>query len=37
MNGERGPTGIFDAEGEVLALMEPRAGSLRVLVGFSSG
>jgi len=37
MNGERGPTGIFDAEGAVLALMEPRSGSLRVLVGFSSG
>ena len=36
-DGESGPTGIFDAEGEVLALMEPRGDELRVLVGFSGG
>jgi tRNA pseudouridine55 synthase len=36
-DGESGPTGIFDAEGEVLALMEPRGDVLRVLVGFSGG
>ncbi len=36
-DGESGPTGIFDAAGEVLALMEPRGDALRVLVGFSGG
>lgn len=35
MDGETGPTGIFDAGGQVLALMEPRGDELRVLVGFS--
>ena len=35
--GESGPTGIFDTEGQVLALMEPRGDALRVLVGFSAG
>ncbi len=28
-------TGVFDADGEVLALMEPRGDELRVLVGFT--
>jgi tRNA pseudouridine55 synthase len=37
LDGESGPTGIFDTEGEVLALMEPRGDELRVLVGFSGG
>ncbi|MCZ3390206.1 MAG: tRNA pseudouridine(55) synthase TruB [Actinomycetia bacterium] len=34
-DGESGPTGIFDSEGEVLALMEPQGDELRVLVGFT--
>jgi tRNA pseudouridine55 synthase len=37
LDGESEPTGIFDAGGEVLALMEPRGDVLRVLVGFSGG
>lgn len=35
--GETGPTGVFDANGDVLALMEPRGDTLRVLVGFTGG
>ena len=35
LRGETGPTGVFDADGEVLALMEPRGDVLRVLVGFT--
>ena len=37
LDGEGGPTGVFDTEGEVLALMEPHGDALRVLVGFSGG
>ena len=33
--GETGITGVFDAAGEVLALMEPRGDVLRVVVGFT--
>ena len=32
--GESGVVGVFDAEGSVLALMEPRGEELRVVVGF---
>ena len=32
---ETGPTGVFDEDGTVLALMEPRDGRLRVAVGFT--
>lgn len=35
LTGEVGLTGVFDAAGAVLALMEPRGGSLRVVVGFT--
>ncbi len=33
--GEEGPTGVFDPDGAVLALMEPRDGVLRSLVVFA--
>ncbi len=32
--GEPGVVGVFDADGAVLALMEPRGAELRVVVGF---
>ena len=35
--GESGLTGVFDAEGNVLALMEPRGDVLKVEVGFTAG
>jgi tRNA pseudouridine55 synthase len=35
--GEEGLTGVFDATGAVLALMEPRGDELRVAVGFTGG
>lgn len=35
LTGEVGLTGVFDAAGTVLALMEPRGESLRVVVGFT--
>ena len=35
--GEIGLTGVFDADGEVLALMEPRGDVLKVVVGFTAG
>ena len=35
--GETGLTGVFDADGEVLALMEPRGDVLKVVVGFTGG
>ncbi len=35
LDGESGPIGVFDADGQVLALMEPRGDELRVLVGFT--
>lgn len=34
---EAGLTGIFDADGSVLALMEPRGDVLKVVVGFTGG
>ncbi|MEO8107841.1 MAG: tRNA pseudouridine(55) synthase TruB [Actinomycetes bacterium] len=34
---ESGLTGVFDADGNVLALMEPRGGVLKVAVGFTGG
>jgi tRNA pseudouridine55 synthase len=33
--GEQGVTGVFGADGKVLALMEPRGEQLRVAVGFT--
>jgi tRNA pseudouridine55 synthase len=35
--GGHGVVGVFDESGHVLALMEPRATSLRVVVGFTGG
>lgn len=35
MNGETTVTGVFDDTGAVLALVEPRDGALRVIVGFT--
>lgn len=35
--GESGLTGVFGADGEVLALMEPRGDVLKVVVGFTGG
>lgn len=35
--GESGLTGVFDADGAVLALMEPRGEVLKVVVGFTGG
>jgi tRNA pseudouridine55 synthase len=37
LRGEHGVVGVFDEQGLVLALMEPRAASLRVVVGFTGG
>ncbi|MFL6288106.1 MAG: tRNA pseudouridine(55) synthase TruB, partial [Actinomycetes bacterium] len=34
-HGEQGVIGAFDDDGRVLALMEPRDDSLRVVVGFT--
>ena len=34
MRGESGVVGVFDTDGAVLALMEPRGEELRVVVGF---
>ncbi len=36
-SGESGLTGVFDAGGAVLALMEPRGEVLKVVVGFTGG
>jgi tRNA pseudouridine55 synthase len=35
LDGESSIVGVFDASGDVLALMEPRDGELRVKVGFT--
>lgn len=35
--GESGLTGVFDVDGAVLALMEPRGAVLKVVVGFTGG
>ncbi len=37
LTGETGLTGVFGADGEVLALMEPRGDTLRVVTGFTPG
>jgi tRNA pseudouridine55 synthase len=37
VRGEQGIVGVFDEGGRVLALMEPRASALRVVVGFTGG